>query len=132
MSGAKTGEKASLIVAGADLDRLMAIMQPAQNAFKVTIFHAAHAVSSLPASQDQGAAAAVIEIDPTASALDVRALLDRSPNVRFVFVARELPLRHAIARVIRENGHVVVAPDESPLVIAATVAALLAERETAQ
>jgi hypothetical protein len=61
------------------------------------------------------------------SVTDLRDLFARCPGVHFVFVARTLPVRHAVARVIREAGHTVLARSESPLVIAATATALLAE-----
>ena len=79
--------------------------------------------------ESNGPSCAIVTLSDSDSAIDVRALLDRSPGVRFVFVALAPPLRHAVARIIREAGHAVVSVDEPPLVVVATVAALMAREE---
>jgi hypothetical protein len=116
-----------LTIAGRDLGWSMAIMQAAGSAFSVTIVHESDPVGSLRVQRDDRPSCAVIELDEHASALDLRGLFTRCPGVRFLFIASELPLRHAVARVIRENGHAWLGRDESPIVIIATVTALLAE-----
>jgi hypothetical protein len=106
----------------------MAIMQAAGTAFSVTVVHETDPVRSLRVHADDGPSCAVVELDEHASALDLRDLFGRCPGVRFLFIASELPLRHAVARVIRENGHAWLGRDEMPVVIIATVTALLAGR----
>jgi hypothetical protein len=106
----------------------MAIMQAAGSAFSVTIVHETDPVGSLRVQRDDRPSCAVVELDEHASALDLRDLLARCPGVCFLFIAAELPLRHAVARVMRDNGHAWIGRDESPVVIIATVTALLAER----
>jgi hypothetical protein len=119
----------SLTVVGTDLRRLLTIMQAAGAAFAVTVVHTPHPTLGLQVRREQTPSCAVVELEPVASAVDVRALLDRSPGVRFVFLAERLPLRHAVARIIREAGHTVLERDDAPVVIAATVVALLAAHE---
>jgi hypothetical protein len=125
------GTKASLIVAGADLRRLLTIMQAAAAAFAVTVVHTAHPTLDLKVTAQETPSCAVIELEPAASAVDVRALLDQSPGVRFVFLAEQLPVRHAVARIIREGGHAVLERDAAAVVIAATATALIAAHEVA-
>jgi hypothetical protein len=123
---------ASLTVAGTDLSRLLRITRAAESTFAVTVVHTRHPTLGLNVRIGQTPNCAVAELEPAASAVDVRALLDQSPDVRFVFLAERLPLRHAVARIIREGGHAVLARDDEPLVIVATATALLAPREIAR
>jgi hypothetical protein len=118
--------KVHLTIAGSDLGWLMRILQATQTAFSVTAVQASRPVLTLTFSKLGECQAAVVELHAESSAADVRDLLDRSPGVRFVFVADTMPLRHAVARVIREGGHAVISRADPPFVIAATLAALMA------
>jgi hypothetical protein len=118
-----------LTIAGRDLGWLMAITQAAGRTFSVTVVHQTDPVGSLRVPRDGRPSCAIVELDEHASALDLRDLFARCPGVCFLFVAPELPLRHAVARVIRERGHAVVRRSESPLVVVATAVALRTERE---
>jgi len=120
---------ASLTVAGTDLSRLLPIMQAAGTAFAATVVHTRHPTLGLRVRMDQTPSCAVVELEPAASAADVRELLEHSPDVHFVFLAEELPVRHAVARVIRDGGHAVLRRDDASVVIAATAIALLAAHE---
>jgi hypothetical protein len=128
VTSARVTAKASLTIAGPDLGWLMAVMQAAGRAFSVTVVHESDPVHSLRVQGDDGPSCAVVELDGHASVLDLRDLFARCPGVRFLFIATELPLRHAVARVIREHGHAWLGRNERPVVIIATVTALLAER----
>jgi hypothetical protein len=131
MTMTRSRAKPGLTIAGSDLSWLMELLQATQDTFTVTVVQTAHAISTQLIAREDESTAAVVELHPTSSAIDVRDLLDRSPNVRFVFIADVLPLRHAVARIIRERGHAVLARSEPSFVIAATVAALMAGREGA-
>jgi hypothetical protein len=122
-----TEQHTRLTLADSDLDWLMTVLQTIRSTYAVSIVHTAHPVSELSRAGDTGAACAIVALSSHDSAMDIRELLERSPRVRFVFVAQALPLRPAVARVIREHGHAVLARNESPYVIAATAAALMAE-----
>jgi hypothetical protein len=113
----------SLTIAGSDLGWLLSIAQSAGSGFAITAVHTSDPIGD--AAYGDGCACAVIELNQRASVVELRELFRRCPHVPFVFVA-ELPLRHAVAHLIREHGHAVLAGNESPLVIMATVAALLA------
>jgi hypothetical protein len=109
----------------------MELLRVTQDTFTVTIVQTAHAISTQLIVREGECAGAVVELHATSSTIDVRDLLERSPNVRFLFIADALPLRHAVAHIIRERGHAVLARSEPSFVIAATVAALMAEHEGA-
>lgn len=118
--------RTNLVVADSDLNWLMHVLQAAQNAYDVTVVQTARPVTSLKFS-GEGVSCAVVVLSSHDSAMDVRELLDRSPNVRFVFLADELPARPAVGRVIRERRHALLSRKEPPFIIAATAAALMAE-----
>jgi hypothetical protein len=120
------GTEANLTVAGRDLACLLAIMRAVGTAGAVTVAHTAHPTLELNVQTGEIPSCAVVELEPMVSAVDVRTLLDRSPGVRFVFLAERLPLRHAVARIIREAGHTALERDDAPVVIAATAMAVLA------
>jgi hypothetical protein len=126
---ARAAARTSLTVAGGDLAWLMSVLQATQGTFTVTVVEDPHPVATRIFGDGCDPHAAIVEIDETSAATDVRALLERSPKVRFLFMVRALPLRHAVARVIREGGHAVLSRSERPFVIAATVTALMVERE---
>jgi hypothetical protein len=128
MTSTSVTAKATLTIAGPDLGWLMAVMQAAGRTFSVTVVHQTDPVHSLCVERDDKPSCAVVELDDHASVIDLRDLFARCPGVRFLFIAPELPLRHAVARVIRENGHAWLGRNELPVVIIATVTALLAER----
>jgi uncharacterized protein (DUF58 family) len=131
MTNAMTGTKVSLTVAGSDLSWLMDVVQAVQATYSVTAVQTPHPVSDLSPARSDQPSCAIVALSDDDSAVDVRELLDRSPHVRFVFVAQTLPVRHAVARVIREHGHTVLSCSEPALVIAATATALMTEPESA-
>jgi hypothetical protein len=129
MSMTKAEAKTSLTIAGGDLHWLMGLVQKVQDSFSVTVVHHPNALSTITVDSEGRRQAAIVELHTGDSAIDVRHFLERSPGVRVTFVADEMPLRHAVARVIRERGHAVVSRREPAFIIAATVAALMASRE---
>ena len=124
-----TRAEADLTLAGTELSRLLPIMQAAGVTFAVTVVHTPHPTRGLKVRTAHTLTCAVVELGPQASSLDVRELLEHSPDVRFVFLTEELPLRHSVARIIREGGHTVLERDDAPVVIAATAVALLATHD---
>jgi hypothetical protein len=127
MTMTKSEPKTRLTIAGGDLGWLMSVLQPIQNTYAVTVVHTAHPILELGRERGDEPACAIVALSSHDSAMDIRDLLDRSPGVRFVFVAQALPLRPAVARVIREHGHAVLSSVDAPFLIAATAAALMAK-----
>jgi hypothetical protein len=131
MTMAQPRTRTKLTVAGRDLSWLMAILQSGQDSFSMTLAHMGHPVTKLAIPAATEHECAIVQLEPEDSVLDVRDLLDRSRNVSFVFVADALPVRHAVARVIRERGQVVVSLRDAPFVIIATATALMAAHRNA-
>jgi hypothetical protein len=71
--------------------------------------------------------AMLVTLDGLENVVDVRALLSRSPETRFVFIIPQMPPRAALARVVREHGGVILSRGDAPIVVVATFVALLAE-----
>jgi hypothetical protein len=71
--------------------------------------------------------AMLVTLDGLENVVDVRALLSRSPETRFVFIIPQMPPRAPLARVVREHGGVILSRREAPIVVVATFVALLAE-----
>jgi hypothetical protein len=71
--------------------------------------------------------AMLVTLDGLENVVDVRALLSRSPETRFVFIIPQMPPRAPLARVVREHGGVILSRGEASIVVVATFVALLAE-----
>jgi hypothetical protein len=71
--------------------------------------------------------AMVVTLDGLENVVDVRALLSSSPETRFVFIVPQMPPRAPLARVVREHGGAIVSRGDAPVVVVATLVALLAE-----
>jgi hypothetical protein len=71
--------------------------------------------------------AMLVTLDGLENVVDVRALLSRAPETRFVFIIPQMPPRAPLARVVREHGGVILSRGEASIVVVATFVALLAE-----
>jgi hypothetical protein len=131
MTLARARAKPALTIAGRDLGWLMSLLQATQDTFTVSVVQTTRAVATRLNVSNETVNGAIVQLDAASSAIDVRDLLDRSSGVRFLFIADHLPLRHTVARIIRERGHTVLARDEATFVVAATLTALMAEAEPA-
>jgi CheY-like chemotaxis protein len=70
--------------------------------------------------------AMLVMLEGMENAVDVRALLSSSPETRFVLVVPQMPPRAPLARVVREYGGVILSRRDAPIVVVATLVALLA------
>jgi hypothetical protein len=75
--------------------------------------------------------AMLVMLDGLETVVDVRALLSGSPETRFVFIVPQMPPRASLARVVREHGGAILSRGDAPIVVAATLVALLAETPAA-
>jgi CheY-like chemotaxis protein len=75
--------------------------------------------------------AMLVMLDGLETVVDVRALLLSSPETRFVFVVQQMPPRATLARVVREHGGMILSRRDAPIVVVATLVALLAETPAA-
>jgi hypothetical protein len=71
--------------------------------------------------------AMLVMLEGPENVVDVRALLSSSPETRFVLVVPEMPPRAPLARVVREYGGVILSRRDAPIVVVATLVALLAK-----
>ena len=76
--------------------------------------------------------AAIVELDGRETVVGLRELLDRWPRARFLFAVREMPLSATLARIVRHHGGVILGKDESPMVFASTLVAMLASDQGAR
>ena len=98
--------------------------------FEITVFAAARSRSGLPRADIRGEPAAVVMdiLDPV-DVVELRDMLARHANSRFLFLAGRLPLRAAAARIIRQRDAVVLAKSEPSIVVVATLVAMLSGDE---
>jgi CheY-like chemotaxis protein len=75
--------------------------------------------------------AMLVMLDGLETVVDVRALLLSSAETRFVFVVQQMPPRATLARVVREHGGIILSRRDAPIVVVATLVALLAETPAA-
>ncbi len=73
-------------------------------------------------------AAMVVALDGSENVAEMRALLSIGRWTKFVFLVPEMPPHAALARVVNAHGSAILWKEESPVVIAATLVALLAQR----
>jgi hypothetical protein len=116
----------NLQLIGANLSYLLSLSQSLGSAGRtVTIIENPDPVNRL---LDQGAGApdaAIVCLTGTENVAEVRAVFSAYPAARFLFVSNEAPPRSAMAHAIRQCGGQVVSRRESPIVIVATLVALL-------
>jgi hypothetical protein len=69
--------------------------------------------------------AAVVELTGTETVVELRDMLQRWPATRCLFVVRNMPLSATLARIAKQHGGVILAKDEPPIVITATLIAMM-------
>ena len=123
--------KQEVLLAGGDLVRLSEIAQLLRGSVVVTLLEEANPVESL-LLREASPEAAVVWLNADENVWEIGTLLQTHATTRFVFLARELPLRAAIARVIYRAGGVVLRAADNSLIIVATLTALLAHSADAR
>lgn len=119
-----------VVVVGQDVAALMGVAV-ALRGIPVTIVHAeSNSLAHAAQAMRHEPAAMLVMLDGDENVVTLRAVLSASPVTRFVFAARQLPLRSTLARIIREHGGIVLSVDESAVVLAATLISVLASAGT--
>jgi hypothetical protein len=116
----------SLLLAGDDitlLGRLMSMLDP--TAFEAYLLADALAVHNLAHSEMPESELTLIVLDGTENLADVRSLLAAHRDTRFLFLAPDYPPTAALARVVAAHGGAVLPKSEAPVVVAATLVAML-------
>jgi hypothetical protein len=75
--------------------------------------------------------AAVVSLDGSENIGDVRLLMNMHAATTFLFLSRSSPPRSSMAHAVHSSGGEIVSFQEGPVVIAATVIAMLAQRSRA-
>jgi hypothetical protein len=73
-------------------------------------------------------AVALVCLDGSENIGDVRQLLSEHPATTFLFLSRTSPPRSSMAHAVRSAGGEIMSSQDKPIVIAATVITLLAQR----
>jgi hypothetical protein len=120
--------RAYVLLAGPSLDPLLQLSLLLDKRFySVFVIEAKHPVRRLLLEGAGDPDAAVIHFVGGEDIVDLRRLLDAFPHTRFLFLVPQLPIRAAHARLIDRSGSTVLRSSESPLFVAATLVALMAE-----
>ena len=75
---------------------------------------------------EQQPASIVYAMTGLENVVEVRNLIESSPSTRFVLLAPEFPPSAALARIVNARGGVLLWAEESPIVVASTLVAMLA------
>jgi len=118
----------NVVVVDADQTRAMQLaMRLAATHYSVTVADAT--TSALAAARryaPQRPAAMVCAMTGLENVVEVRSLIESSPATRFVLLAPEFPPSAALARIVNARGGVLLWAEESPVVVASTLVAMLA------
>jgi hypothetical protein len=98
----------------------------------VTISAVPHAVRHALQAGLGEAEAVVVCLEGTENVGDVRSLLDGHLGTTFLFLSRTAPPRSALAHAIHAGGAGIIPRQEGPVVVAATLIALLAQKASGE
>jgi len=93
----------------------------------VTVAESSHPLARALQLAAHRPTAMLVALDGLENVVEVRVLLSSSPETRFVFIVPRMPPRAPLARVVREHGGAIMSGADAPVVIMATLVALLAE-----
>lgn len=96
--------------------------------FGVTAIEALVPLSAAARLARQRPAAMVVALHGEENLAEIRSLLERAHETKVVFLVPAMPPKAALVRIVNEHGATVLAQEEAPLVLAATLVALLAQR----
>jgi hypothetical protein len=91
----------------------------------IVLIQAPNPVSRLTESPLPEDAAAIIFLDGTENVGDLLGLLKANPNLPLLLLTPEFPPHASTARLVAQHGGTFLPADESPVVITATLVALL-------
>jgi len=119
--------KPSILLAGEDIAALAAVTTVIDPRSVST-----HLVATPRALRDLASASlprihvVVLALDGSENIAEMRTILDTHPGSRFVFLTPEYPPAPAVARVCAQHGAVLFPCEEEPIVVGATIVAMLA------
>jgi hypothetical protein len=127
-SAEKSGE---IVIAMPDRERLMTLtVALGHMPLEVTAIQTHEALDAARAYTGHNVGAMIIALDGRETTVDLRALLASRPECTFVLLVADMPPAAAVARVAHAAGAALLSIDEAPIVVAATLIAMLG-RESA-
>jgi hypothetical protein len=94
--------------------------------YEITAVEPARAMPAATRLARRRPAAMVVSLDGKENLAEIRALLSASPLTRFLFLVPGMPPSAALSRVVNASGASILAAAEAPIVVVATLVALLA------
>ncbi len=120
-----------VMVIGPDLGRVMSLATGfPEMPLVTTMIETARPVVRLLASTAGRPDAAIVWLTDHDNVVDIRTVVRRWPDTRFLFLTAVFPPSPAMSRIIRSSGGVALSESESNVVIMATLLALLARSRT--
>jgi hypothetical protein len=125
-----TADRDTVVIAGEDLPRLLALAAGLQPSFRVIwTIESVDPVAQLE-RLDEKPAAVVLLLSEHENVADIRELASYLPETAFVFLSPSWPPRAPLARVASESGTILNANDNA-LVISAAIVSMLAQGSAA-
>jgi hypothetical protein len=115
-----------VVLIDSDQDGLMAMTVALSNMrLRVTSVQPREPVRAALRIVKRQPAAIVMPLDGVCNLVDIRAILSANHSTRFVFLLPEFPPKAALARITAQYGAAILPQDGAPLVLAATLIAML-------
>ena len=96
--------------------------------YDLTVIHGRDAFQAALATTSDSIAAMIVGLDGRETTVDLRSLFRAHPKSACILLAAELPPHAAVTRIAQEAGALIFAIDEQPIVIEATLVAMLGSR----
>jgi DNA-binding NarL/FixJ family response regulator len=116
-----------IIIVHSDTAALMRLTHAlAAMRYNVTAAPASRAIDTARRVARRAPDAVVVGLDGDENIAELRALMSASSRTRFVLLLPSMPPRAALSRAVGAHGSAVLARDAAPVVVGATLVALLA------
>jgi hypothetical protein len=121
-----------VLLLGHDLAYLTALSSELRSVSRSVVISAApHAVRRALQGGLGEPAAAVVCLDGSENVGDIRSLMSAHPATMFLFLSKTSPPRSSIAHAVHGSGGEIMSRRDDPLIITATLIALLAQTQGA-
>ena len=123
--------RSEILLAGPDLQALLSIViELGPASISPTIVESRRPLSALARRHSDSADVGIVMLDGSENVADLHELFQSHPHTRFVLLAPVFPPDAALARVATKNSSMFLSCNESTVVVAATVIALMAQTST--
>jgi hypothetical protein len=94
----------------------------------LTVVHGRDAFQAALRSESHSMAAMIVGLDGRETTVDLRSLFKSHSGCAFILLVSGMPPHAAVARIAHETGAIILPIEEAPIVIEATLVAMLAAR----